>query len=67
MDFESQNFAIFDNFYSTDHKTKKLLKGWLLVLSLKEGLVKCATVCTKSEVILVCNDYHLNCGAYLVN
>ena len=25
---------------------------WLLVLSLKEGLVKCATVCVKSEVIL---------------
>ena len=21
FDFESQNFAIFDNFYSTDHKT----------------------------------------------
>ena len=24
--FESQNFAIFDNFYSTDRKTKKLFK-----------------------------------------
>ena len=27
--------------------------GWLLVLGLKEGLVECATVCIKSEVILV--------------
>ena len=48
-------------------RLKNFFWGWLLVLSLKEGLVKCATVCTKSEVILVCNDYHLNCGAYLVN
>ena len=28
------------------------LRGWLLVLSLKEGLVECATVCIKSVVIL---------------
>ena len=27
--------------------------GWLLVLGLKEGLVECATVCIKSEVILI--------------
>ena len=26
-DFESQTFAIFDNFYSTDHKTYKLFQG----------------------------------------
>ena len=26
-DFESQNFAIFDNFYSTDRKTLKLFNG----------------------------------------
>ena len=26
--------------------------GWLLILGLKEGLVECATVCIKSEVIL---------------
>ena len=30
IDFESQNFAIFDNFYSTDRKTKKLF-DWLVV------------------------------------
>ena len=29
------------------------LRGWLLVLGLKEGLFKCATVCIKSEVILL--------------
>ena len=28
--------------------------GWLLILGLKKGLVECATVCFKSEVILVC-------------
>ena len=28
------------------------LGGWLLVLSIKEGLVECATVCLKSVVIL---------------
>ena len=27
FDFESQNFDIFDNFYSTDRKTQKLFKG----------------------------------------
>ena len=33
-------------------RLKNLLRGWLLVLSLKEGLVECATVCVISEVIL---------------
>ena len=27
IDFESQIFSSFDKFYSTDHKTKKLLNG----------------------------------------
>ena len=45
-DSESQNLAIFDNFHSAD------LKFFLLILGLKEGLVECATVCVKSEVIL---------------
>ena len=31
---------------------ENFLRGWLLVLGLKEGLVECATVCVKSEVIL---------------
>ena len=33
-------------------RLKNFSRGWLLVLSLKEGLVECATVCVKSEVIL---------------
>ena len=52
IDFESQNFAIFDNFCSTEHKIKNSLGGWLLVLGIKESLVECATVCVKSVVIL---------------
>ena len=36
-------------------RLKNYLRGWLLVLDLKEGLVECATVCVKSEVIL--NEY----------
>jgi hypothetical protein len=28
--------------------------GWMLVLGLKAGLVECATVWVKSEVILIC-------------
>ena len=31
---------------------KNFLRGWLLVLGLKQGLVECATVCIKSEVML---------------
>ena len=42
-------------------RLKNFLRGWLLVLSLKEGLVECATVCVKSEVIL------LNVGVLLPN
>ena len=33
-------------------RIENFLMGWLLILGLKEGLVKCATVCVKSEVIL---------------
>ena len=35
-------------------RLKNFLRDWLSVLGLKEGLVECATVCVKSEVILVC-------------
>ena len=38
-------------------RLKNFLRGWLLVLGLKEGLVKCATVCIKSEVILPTSMY----------
>ena len=34
-------------------RLKKFLRGWLLVLGPNEGLVNCATVCIKSEVILL--------------
>ena len=30
MYFESQNFAIFDNVYSTEHKTKKFCIGLVI-------------------------------------
>ena len=32
--------------------TANFLRGWLLVLDLKECLIECATVYVKSEVIL---------------
>ena len=32
--------------------------GWLLVLGLKECLVECATLCVKSEVMLMGTDQH---------
>ena len=35
IDFESQNFAIFDNVYSTEHKTQKLFIGWVIGLEHK--------------------------------
>ena len=54
FDFESQNFAIFDTtFTQLTARLKNFLRGWLLVLDLKEGLVEYATVCVKSEVILL--------------
>ena len=33
-------------------RLKNFVMGWLLVSGLKEGLVKCGTVCVKSEVII---------------
>ena len=34
-------------------RLKNFLRSWWLILGLKDGLVKCATVCIKSEVILL--------------
>jgi hypothetical protein len=34
-------------------RLKIFLRGWLIFLGLKEGLVECATVCVKSEFILL--------------
>ena len=39
-------------FAQLSERLKNFLRGWLLVLVIKEGLVKCATVCVKSVVIL---------------
>ena len=40
-------------FTQLSERLKNFLRGWLLVLGLKEGLVECATVCVKSVVILL--------------
>ena len=46
IDFESQNFAIFDNFYSTDRKTSKLFKGLVVGFGPKGRPDKmCNSVC----------------------
>ena len=54
IDFESQILPFLTTFTQLTARPKYFLRGWLLVLSLKEGLVECATVCVKSEVILKC-------------
>ena len=38
---------------------KNFLRGWLLILGLKECLEKCATLCLKSE----CMHVHVQCSA----
>ena len=40
-------------FTQLNARLKNFLMGWLLVLGLKECLVECATLCVKSEVMLV--------------
>ena len=34
-------------------RLKNFLRGWLSALGIKEGLVECATMCVKSEVIFI--------------
>ena len=46
-------------------RLKNFLMGWLLVLGLKEGLVECATLCVKSEVILTRMHLFVACSIYL--
>ena len=43
---------ILTTFTQLKARLKNFLRGWLLVLGLKECLVECATLCVKSEVIL---------------
>ena len=45
-----ENFKIFAQVNS---RLMEFLMGWLVVLGLKKCLVECATVCIKSEVILM--------------
>ena len=40
-------------FVQLSARLKNFLRGWLLVLGIKEGLVECATLCVKSVVILI--------------
>ena len=44
--------TFFESFTQLTPRLYNFLRLWLLVLGLKEGLVECATVCVKSEVIL---------------
>ena len=44
-------------FVQLSARLKNFLRGWLLVLDLKEGLVECATGCVKSVVMLT----NINC------
>ena len=46
----------FTTFSQLTARLKNFLRGWLLVLGLKECLVECATLCIKSEVILISNQ-----------
>ena len=53
IDYESQNFTIFDDFYSTDPKTQKLFNGLVVGFGPKGNPGRaCAIVCVKSEVTL---------------
>ena len=46
-------FQFLTTFTQVTTRLKNFLRRWLLVLGLKECLVKCATMCPKSEVILI--------------
>ena len=46
-------------------RLKNFLMGWLLVLGLKECLVECATLCIKSEVILILMMVSFEVAIYL--
>ena len=59
MTLEVRKSQYLTTFTQLTARLKNFLKGWLLVLGLKEGLVECATLCIKSEVILVCIEQGL--------
>ena len=52
FNFQTTLFPKMTMFAQLSTRLKNFLRGWLLVLGIKEGLVECATVCIKSVVIL---------------
>ena len=48
FNFKTTVFPILTTFTQLTARLENFLRGWLLVLGLKEGLVECATVCVKS-------------------
>ena len=54
MTLKVRNLQFLTTFTQLTARLKNFLMGWLLVLSLKEGLLECATVFIKSQVILSC-------------
>ena len=52
IDFKVRILPFLTTFAQLSARLKNFLGGRLLVLGIKEGLVKCATVCIKSVVIL---------------
>ena len=52
--FENFNGVQFLSIFTQlTERLKNFLRGWLLVLGIKECLVECATLCVKSEVTLL--------------
>ena len=51
-------------FTQLNARLKNFLMGWLLALGLKECLVECATLCVKSEVILMKQYNAMNMATY---
>lgn len=53
--FDKVNFqtSLFSEMTSNVSRLQNLLRGWLLVLSIKECLVECVTMCVKSDFLLI--------------
>ena len=53
MTLKDKMLPFLTTFTQLAERLKNFFRGWLLILGLKEGLVEYATVCVKSEVILI--------------
>ena len=53
MTLKDKMLPFLTTFTQLAERLKNFFRGWLLILDLKEGLVECAPVCVKSEVILI--------------